>query len=207
MRKSLRWIAVMLLFAAKPTFAQIKLGIYGGLNLATIAGQGLNGYDVNTRTGFQFGALVEKPFSQNLSIQSGLSLSSKGAKIAGNSFNSEISPLYLEIPLNALYQERFGNSKVHLFAGPYLGIGVAGKNKVTILNVTTSNDIKFGTADDSNFTLTDVGVNMGIGVEIQQLLLRFQYGLSLSNLDPKGTDNAEIKHRVIGISIGYMFGY
>jgi Outer membrane protein beta-barrel domain len=207
MRKFITFISMMLFFTAKPAFAQIKVGICAGLNLATIAGQGLNGYSVNTRTGFQFGAIVEKAFSQNLSIQSGLSLSSKGAKIAGNNFTSEIAPMYLEIPLNLLYNERFGTSKVHLFAGPYLAIGLGGKNKVNYLNATASNDIKFGTADDSSFTLTDVGVNMGIGVEIQRLLLRFQYGLSLSNLDPKGMDSADIKHRVIGISVGYMFGY
>ncbi len=206
MRKTITFLSTLLLFAAKPAFAQIKVGILGGINLATIAGQGLSGYNVNTRTGFHLGALVEKPFSQTLNLQSGLLLSSKGAKISGNGFTSELSPLYLEIPINVLYQERFGSSRFQVFAGPYVALGIAGKQKITYRSNTESNDIKFGTADDSNFTLSDVGVNVGAGIEIRSLLLRFQYGLSLANLDPKGTDNAEIKHRVIGISIGYMLG-
>jgi Outer membrane protein beta-barrel domain len=206
MRKTITFLLMLILLATKPAFAQIKVGICGGVNLATVAGQGLTGFNVNTRTGFHLGAIVEKPFSQTLNIQSGLLLSSKGAKIAGNAFTSEISPLYLEVPVNILYRERFGNNKFQLFAGPYLALGIAGKQKVTYLSSTTSNDIKFGTADDSNFTLTDFGLNVGAGIEIQRLLIRFQYGLSLLNLDPKGSDNEEIKHRVIGISMGYMLG-
>ena len=167
----------------------------------------LSGFNVNTRTGFHLGAMVEKSFSQTLNIQSGLLLSSKGAKISGNAFTSEISPLYLEIPVNALYRERFGNNKVQLFAGPYIALGIAGKRKVTFGSETESNDVKFGTANDSNFTLTDVGMNIGAGIEIRRLLIRFQYGLSLLNLDPQGSDNEDIKHRVIGISMGYMLGY
>jgi Outer membrane protein beta-barrel domain len=206
MRKTITFLLMLILLATKPAFAQIKVGICGGVNLATVAGQGLTGFNVNTRTGFHLGAIVEKPFSQTLNIQSGLLLSSKGAKIAGNAFTSEISPLYLEVPVNILYRARFGNNRFQLFAGPYLALGIAGKQKVTYLSSTTSNDIKFGTADDSNFTLTDFGLNVGAGIEIQRLLIRFQYGLSLLNLDPKGSDNEEIKHRVIGISMGYMLG-
>jgi alpha-amylase/alpha-mannosidase (GH57 family) len=112
--------------------------------------------------------------------------------------------MYLEIPVNALYRERFGSSRFQFFAGPYLALGVAGKQKITYRNETESNDIKFGNADDSKFTLLDVGVNVGAGIEMQRLLIRFQYGLSLMNLDPKGSETAEIKHRVIGISVGYM---
>jgi hypothetical protein len=206
MRKTITFISTLILLATKPAFAQIKVGICGGLNLATVAGQGLNGYNVNTRTSFHLGVIVEKPFSQTLNIQSGLLLSSKGAKIAGTTFTSEISPLYLEVPVNILYRERFGNNRFQLFAGPYVALGIAGKEKITYRSEISSNDLKFGTADDSNFILTDLGVNVGAGIEIQRFLIRFQYGLSLLNLDPQNMDSADIKHRVIGISMGYMLG-
>jgi hypothetical protein len=207
MSKTITFLSLLFLLAAKPAFSQIKVGLCGGINLATMAGQGLSGFNVNTRTGFHLGAIVEKSFSQTLNIQSGLLLSSKGAKISGNTFTSELSPMYLEIPINVLYRERFGSNRFQLFAGPYLGLGIAGKNKLTYRSETTSNDIKFGTANDSNFTLTDVGMNVGAGMEIQRFLIRFQYGLSLLNLDPQNMDSADIKHRVIGISMGYMLGY
>ena len=55
------------------------------------------------------------------------------------------------------------------------------------------------------FANSDFGLNVGAGFQIEKISIRAQYGLGLSNLDPSGNSDMEIKNAVIGISLGYMF--
>ena len=52
----------------------------------------------------------------------------------------------------------------------------------------------------------DLGLNVGVGVNINGLLISAQYGLGLTNLVPSSTTEAEMKNKVIGISLAYLFG-
>jgi hypothetical protein len=98
-----------------------------------------------------------------------------------------------------------------LFAGPYFAYGIAGKYefKAEATGIPTeeeTGDIKFGSNSDSDIKPLDFGLNIGAGVELNNFLLRAQYGLGLADLDPQGADEFKVYNRVIGISFGYMFG-
>jgi len=52
----------------------------------------------------------------------------------------------------------------------------------------------------------DFGLNFGAGIEISNFQISAQYGLGLTNLAPVTTNDAEMKVRVIGISMAYLLG-
>ncbi len=218
---------VLLLFISIQSFAQIRYGVKAGLNLATF---GINvvlkqNAQQETNPSFHIGITVERSFSESFYLESGLLLSGKGGKLViteqytGFTYTQTKtdSPLYLEAYSNALYKIDIGSSKLLLFAGPYFGYGIAGtmKKKNEAFNVSPtltvllppdeSKDIQFGTTAGSDYTSDDFGLNIGAGIELNNIQFRLQYGLGLSNIaPPPGFPN--IKNRVIGISIGYMFG-
>lgn len=221
-------IVVIALTMTTQSFAQVKFGVRAGLNLANMTVKLLDDVSQKMNTSFHVGGIVEYSLSETYSIESGLLLSGKGKKVGFSKSESgitisgtgTISPLYIEVPINALYKLDLGSAKLHLFAGPYIGIGIGGKSKmeftatglpagVTLEKLGFTNettDVEFGTKDDSDFKRTDFGLNIGAGIEIKNILIRAQYGLGLSNLDPQGSNDSEIKNKVIGISMGYMFG-
>ena len=49
-------------------------------------------------------------------------------------------------------------------------------------------------------------MNFGVGVNIKGFLISAQYGLGLANLTTEDTGDTEMKNKVIGISVGYLFG-
>ena len=220
--------AVLFLSVTTQSFAQLKFGAVAGLNFPSMTfGSSFEGTK-KTSVSFNLGGIAEYSLSDVYGLQSGLILSGKGVSIENKQSNSgvsitntgSISPLYLEIPINAYYKLNVGNYKVHLFAGPYLAFAIGGKaeNKFTATGLPsgttlaslglkdTSADIKFGTADDSDMKGTDFGLNIGAGVEVKNMLISLQYGMGLSNLDPKGASATSMKNNVLGLSVAYMFG-
>ncbi|MBA4410447.1 MAG: hypothetical protein C0397_13620 [Odoribacter sp.] len=217
---------ILLLSVTTQSLAQVKFGVRAGLNLANMAVKDFD--DNKMRTGFHIGGIVEYSLVESIGIEAGLLLSEKGVKYESTesemgitvSAKGSASPLYLEIPVNAMYKYNLENGKILLFAGPYFGYGIAGKIKseftasglpsgVTLGSFgfeNTSEDIKFGTSDDSDIKATDFGLNIGAGFEIKNLQIRAQYGLGLNNLDPDSDSDFDTKNRVIGFSLGYMFG-
>jgi hypothetical protein len=113
-----------------------------------------------------------------------------------------IAPSFIEIPVNVVYKFGSGSIKFFLNAGPYFAYGIGGKTKYG----GESANIKFGSGDNDDLKPLDFGLNLGAGVEINNFIISAHYELGLANLVPAPTDNAEAKNRVIGISIGYLFG-
>jgi hypothetical protein len=230
MKKAISLFSLMMLLSITTlSFAQLRYGVRAGLNLGKIImAEDLGGATQKMHTSFHVGGITEYGLSESFSLESGVLLSAKGTKLEYSESDqgitvtgtSSISPLYLEIPVKALYKVNLGSTKLHLFAGPYFGIGVAGKYKtemkatglpsgVTLSSLGFENEsanIVFGSDVDSDLKTLDFGLNFGAGVEINNLLLSLQYDLGLSNLDPLGSSEFEMKNRVIGISVGYMFG-
>lgn len=185
-------------------YSQATFGLRAGLNLANMTGKALNGLDTKSLTTFSVGAVVDYELSESLSIESGLFLSNKGYKVefSGNTYSTNIN--YLEIPVNVSYKLDVGDNKLNLFAGPYIGLAVGGKTKSDFAGIDDA-DIEFGTDDTDMLKSSDFGLNVGAGFQIEKISIRAQYGLGLSNLDPSGNSDMEIKNAVIGISLGYMF--
>ncbi len=206
----IRLILTPILFFSIQAKAQFHFGARAGNNLSDMIMEDLRGQsrvDKAINRTFHIGGILEYDITKQsdiLCLESGLFLSWKGTKLEYGSFlNTEtITPIYLEIPINALYNTDFGPNKFQIYLGPYIGFGIAGKIKYGVNNV--SSPIKFGKSGDMK--VYDFGLNMGAGIRMDDILMRLQYGYGLTNLDTSGSSTQEMKNRVIGISIGCMFG-
>jgi hypothetical protein len=107
--------------------AQIKSGYNFGLNLSTMTMKmkGLS-YGPEISAGFHFGQILEIPMTENFAFQPGLLFSAKGSDYKIDNINVSIAPIYIEIPIIAVYS--FGSEalKISIFTGPYFAYGVDG---------------------------------------------------------------------------------
>lgn len=191
-------LVITLVLSSTYTQAQTRFGIKGGLNLASISlkSEGVS-LDTKALAGINLGFISEFTLNDNLFLQPGLLFSTKGSKykISDLSFNTN----NIEIPINLLYKFGTGSTKVFGFAGPYIGYAVSGKYSSEGL----SSDIKFS-GDNKDMNAFDLGLNIGVGVEVSNLQISAQYGLGLVELN---SDNSgSLKNKVLGLSVAYLFG-
>lgn len=213
-------ISVILFTMTTKSFAQ-TFQIKYGLNLSKMFAKDDDGtYNDNDKfkPGFHLGATAE--FSKNyiISFETGLLLSTKGFKVRekgiffGQTFDYKrtVNVYYIDIPLNAKASFKVGAAKIYGVFGPYLGIGLVGKDKrnnnVDGIDHFTVSNIPWGTDKENDyFKRLDFGLIAGAGVEINSTQIGFSYGFGLANISPATEKNYKINNRVLGISIGYKF--
>lgn len=194
--------------------AQLSINPEAGLNISN-ASYKLDGDKQSTSSvlAYKAGVVLDIGIAKGFYLQPGIFYSVKGAQINYDlgilgSGHVKSSVDYLEIPLNLAYRYELGNAgAVFAAAGPYIGIGMKGKNKAEVTVPTgipsQETDVKFGDADDEVKKI-DYGVNFGVGyISPVGLYLRVQYGLGLANL--ANASMVSSKTRVLGISVGYAF--
>jgi hypothetical protein len=196
-------LAIFLMVASPGMHAQIKSGHIIGFNLSnmTLKTTGLN-FDSEVTTGIHFGGIFEIPVSGNFAFKPGLLFSAKGSAYKIDTAEFSISPVYIEIPVIAEYSVGPDAVRISLFAGPYFALGIGG-------NKTESGgglqNISFGSGDNNDLKPFDIGLNFGADVNIKGLMISAQYEFGLANLSPVTTGDAEMKNKVIGISLAFLF--
>ena len=223
---SLLAVAGLGLAASAQTNNDIKIGVKAGVTFPTFGVSGTDnaGYQQKMSTSFYIGGTVDIPVSDIFSVQPGLSLIGKGGKTdysyynaePGNTFtataNSKISTMYIELPVNAVFNFDISNGKFFVGAGPYYAIAISGKNKSTAtlsdggINVTESDeeDIKFG--EDGTMKRGDFGVNFLAGYQLSNgFNIHAGYGLGLSNIDYADTNKSKVTNRVLSVGVGFSF--
>ena len=221
--KTIGTIFLVLLISFLPlvSFSQI-FGVKAGLNLSKMI---LKDDDIDftdefeMKPGLLIGPTVEFPLMQDLSIESGLLLSSKGFKDSyeesyqGGFYESKttLNLWYIDIPI--LFKWNFKISeKTSLYPaiGPYIGIGLKGYSK----NETKSNsgeethkeDIEWGNDEDTDFFKRfDAGLTIGGGIEYKAFQLGIYYNLGIANIAPSSENGATIQNRVLQFTLGYRF--
>lgn len=191
-------VVIALMLSVSYSQAQTRFGVKGGLNLSSMSlkSEGI-GFDSKLAAGFNLGLISELSLNENLFLQPGLLFTTKGSKY--KDFDARYSTNNIEIPINLLYKIGTGSTKFFGFAGPYIGYAVSGKYKEDGV----SSNIKFY-GDNREMNAFDLGLNVGLGVEVQNFQISAQYGLSLTDLAPGSSDTS--KNRVLGVSIAYLFG-
>jgi len=200
----------------------------GGLNLANITvTEGGRVDDAKTLTTFQAGFVGDLSLCEFVSLQPGLLVTGKGSKTQSgeptdaNYFKATTNPIYLEVPLNLVF--KFGaNDGPNFFAGagPYMAIGIAGKNKTEgkFLGTSFSSEDDIVWSDDDPTTLNyeegagfgimkrfDYGLNGTAGIDLKKAVLSVNYGWGLAKLR-SGSNSSEDdnnKHRVLSFTIGF----
>lgn len=201
--------------------------IRGGVNLANVSVNGDGDIeDAKTLTTFQVGIIGDLNITSFLAIQPGIVFTGKGTKTqSGNEgdanwYRATTNPYYLEVPVNLVFKTPTGPVKFFAGAGPYLGIGIAGKNKVkgALLGTTFSSEEKIEFSNDDPSTLNeeegaglgilkrfDYGLNGLVGIETRSIVLSANYGFGLAKLQSgsdSGDDNNN-KHRVLSFTLGF----
>ena len=195
-------LAILLIIAFTDIHAQINSGYIIGLNLSTMSLKttGIN-FETKTSTGIHFGKIFEIPFNDNFALKPGFMFSSKGSFYKIDSAEFSISPIYIEIPVIAAFSFGPDAVKISLFGGTYLACGVGG-------TMETGGELKrlrFGSGENKDMKLFDIGFNFGAGIIIKGLTISGQYELGLANLSPAAATYSEMKNKVIGISLAAFF--
>ena len=207
--------------------AQSGVILKGGLNVANVSVTD-NGRveDAKSITSFHVGVLGDFALSKIFYLQPGILFTGKGTKAQtglesdANYYKATSNPYYVEIPANVVLKFPLGaGSKVFVGAGPYLAIGVAGKNKAEGrylgMDFDVEDEIEFSDDDPTTVNFEegagfgimrrfDYGLNGLAGLEFQKLLLSVGYGHGLSKIQ-SGADNSSDdmnKHRVWSFSLG-----
>ena len=198
----------------------------GGLNLANVSINNNGGIDdAKTLASFQAGFIGDLNITSFFAIQPGLVFTGKGTKSqsgtegSANWYRATSNPYYLEVPVNFVFKTPTGLVKFFAGAGPYIAMGIAGKNKVegAILGAgfSSENNIKFSSDDPSTLNEEegagfgimkrfDYGLNGLAGIETSNIVIAANYGLGLAKLQSgsnAGEDNNN-KHRVISFTLG-----
>ncbi len=218
--------AFLMIFSFSAQAQKPAVFVKAGLNLANIS-MDKDGDVENSRgiASFHAGLQADLPITKFFALQPGVFFTGKGSKLesgntSGNTwFRSSTKPYYIEIPVNAVVKLPLGNESSFFFgAGPYLGIGVGGKNKIEgeILGVNFSRTENIKFSDDDPFTEDeegsgygkmrrfDYGLNGTIGLQSRFALFSVNYGLGLAKLQ-SGTSSSEDelgKHRVLSFTVG-----
>jgi hypothetical protein len=198
-----------------------------GVNLANVSVTDKGGIDdAKMLTTFQVGVIGDLNITSFLAIQPGLVFTGKGTKVQSgeqgdaNYYRATSNPYYLELPVNLVLKTPKGPTKFFAGAGPYLAMGIAGKNKVngSVLGTGFSSEEKIKWSNDDPTTIDyeegagfgimkrfDYGLNGLLGIETEHVVFSANYGLGLAKLQSgngSGEDNNN-KHRVLSFTLGF----
>lgn len=220
-------LAAILLITSVVSAQESGAIIRGGINFANISVTDDGKVDdANTLTSFQVGIIGDLPLGSIFYLQPGVVFSGKGSKTqrgnaSGATYRKEVfNPYYIEVPANLVIKAPIGqDSKFFVGAGPYLGVGIAGKNKVegkiSGIAYKGETDIEFSNDDPTTLDREegaqfgvlrrfDYGFNGTAGIETNSVVIGVGYGYGLAKL-ASGTNssaNDKNKHRGLSVTLG-----
>lgn len=210
----------------------ITFGVRVGMNISNISGEEGpdrdDKLDLDSRIGFQAGAIVDLPITNGFYIQPGLFITTRGAKKKTTDRDEDYTykrtdkynPIYLQIPVLASFRTDISQSvKVQVNVGPYFSLGLGGKHKWESQESgesTRKKDIPFfgkSTDKESHFGAKrfDLGLSFGAGVTIREhYYVGIQYDLGLMNMaihdkEYGWGDKAKFHNGNFAIQLGYNF--
>lgn len=180
-------------------YSQLKSEYIFGVNLSTmtIKASGTRA-EATTPVGIHFGRYFEIPVTSYFAVQPSFLFSAKGTDYTIDTLKVTLSPVYIEIPVNA--QLNFGKRKVRasIFAGSYFAVGIDGYK---IVSGGAIQDLRFGASANKDLKPIDLGLNLGARLKVKGIMLSVQYCEGFSNISPQATSVTHINNRVIAISI------
>ncbi len=187
--------------------SRVRYGVKAGVTFADVTLSSAPGVTTSSVTSFYVGGIVDIPVASVLSVQPGLMLVGKGAELSFPSiYSQKQTPFYLEVPVNLVAKFEAGPGKIFVGAGPYVSLGVFGKNKITSSSLGNSNDnLKFGNGDDDDLRSIDFGLNFLLGYQLTNgLSVNGGYGLGLVNTQPSAS-SLTVKNSVFSVGLGFAF--
>jgi len=211
-------IVLFLISMASESYAQ-TFGVRGGLNFSNMLmkdNDGKYSEDFKMKFGFHVGGTAELPINDMFSVEGDLLLSTKGTRLKeeetmmGESveYKAKLNLYYIDVPITAKAYFDVGDVKIYGAAGPYFGVGLAGKTKTEVTHdgETDKDDEKVcwgSDEDEDDFKRFDFGLTFGAGVTIDAVDVGISYALGLANMSPYKDNGTKVNNRVLGITCGY----
>lgn len=203
MKKVFLCAAVAIMSFATAQSQEVRLGIKGGYNMATLTGDGVD--DASSRSSFHIGGLVEVPVSERFSIQPEVLYSSQGAEYTGTLTGVDDSKItakldYIQVPIMAKFYAAEGFA---IEAGPQIGFVAksTAEFESTVGDVTVT-----GEEDMEDIKSTDIGIGVGASYRIPAgLFFGARYNFGLTDINDNPDNNGKINNGVFQLSIGYSF--
>lgn len=211
-------LLIMFTFLSMGVYSQITFNTKIGLNVSNWSGDWSSAYTPNettkTKVGYKLGVGMEYTFSNMLSVEPAVLLSSKGMRVTGSapyikSYDLTINQMYIEMPINALLRIPIYNKLgVMIAVGPYFAYGIAGDAVSQTLwqsGTFSEESVKtFGSGEnDLNFNRFDMGINAGVTLELVRFSLGVEGQYGLTKLRSDFNDNP--KNVNYCFTVGYKF--
>jgi hypothetical protein len=198
-----------------------------GVNFANVSiNDNGNVDEAKSLTSFHVGFSADVHIAPFLFFQPGIVFTGKGTKTESGStsdqsyYRATTNPYYVEVPVNFVFKTPTGPLKFFAGAGPYIAVGVAGKNKVEgkFLGTSFKSEEKIEWSNDDPGTLNyeegagygimkrfDYGLNGLAGIQTKSTIISVGYGLGLAKLQSgsNSSDDNNNKHRVWSLSLGF----
>lgn len=223
MRKSIKLFALAV-FLFTNTRGQIKAGLQAGGTISEftsahhLGNQYFRSYSTNPYASFSMGLTGEIGIYKKISLQSAISIVSKGSGLrTETSFSMNyrnIQVIYLQVPVNIVYKYYSDkNNSAFIGGGLYAGRGIwgveAGNGFSTRGNYIIGNKIIFSTENPgqslpTNIKPFDIGFNVLAGVTLNQFEISAAFSRGFSNV----LSNAELydgnyKNTTVSILLAY----
>ncbi|NLZ73843.1 MAG: PorT family protein [Bacteroidales bacterium] len=192
------------------------LHVKGGLNMSNFYGSNLSGKDV--KPGYHAGIALDLEFADDISLQTGLYFTSKGAEYTTNipsgvgDIEYSLTANYIQLPLHLAYKiDVTPSTRLFFHAGPYVAYGINGTRSIE--NFTDDLKQYFGDKEVDTFDKhygykrLDMGVGLGVGAEFGRVLIDLGWDMGLMktarNIEKLPVYNPNMKNHSAYLSIGY----
>jgi hypothetical protein len=175
---------------------------------------------------FQVGIIGDIQLGSILYFQPGLLFTRKGTKIQSGTegsadwYKASTNPYYIELPATLILKSSSGPVRFFGGAGPYLAMGITGKNRVegALFGTSFKSEKSIDWSNDDPTTLNneegagfgimkrfDYGLNGTVGIDGKSAVFSVNYGLGLAKLQSGSNSSADNnnKHRVLSFTVGF----
>lgn len=206
-----------LVFVSSSVFSQ-SFGIKGGLNFSKISMKNKDGNlsgKFCSAPGFHLGPFYEIPLSYSFSLETALLFNTRGYRFTEDktaldqriNYDHYVNLSYLDFPVNFKARYSFDYFSIYASTGPYLGIGLFGKEKEgPTLDDEREKDVReiiWGDKTGDDFKRYDYGIQLGTGVEFGQFSIGANYSFGLANISPDKTNGLKVNNRLLNVSLAY----
>lgn len=168
-------LGLLLGFTALAGYSQTRWDVKAGMSVSS-----MTQLDGGPKVGYTVGIGVDHAFNKTWSLQSGINFTGKGTRETdserGEKEKFQVFSHYVELPILAALKFRVAEQvRMVVNAGPYLAVGLGGKQKYSntrFPETDSCQDLFEGT--DGNKALMkrlDVGLQYGVGTELNEHFL------------------------------------
>jgi len=189
---------------AHTSFAQFRLGPSVGFNMSTTVEDGeVNDIIIGLRAGLTMDIGIAKWFS----IVPEVNFSQMGYQLADEDYTQTLRLNYIQVPLNLVFKIGGAHTKFLVFTGAYGAYAIGGnmKNKPEGGDVTkkTLKELDLLGTKEGQINPLDIGINLGLGMEIKSIYFKLQYNAGLNNMS--NNKDYPVTNAGFALSLGYLF--